>query len=135
MRNSPHGSAEQLPPAPGFIEKDLTGVPLRTVHPAAIPAAIGGTFMLIAWIGAPNDFYALLRWVITAMAIWTSVIASRLNRPIWMALFIFVAILFNPISPVYATREFWAPIDFIVMVLFCFSGFKFVATRPAEQTS
>ena len=35
-----------------------------------------------------------------------------------MAVFALVAILFNPLAPVYLSRETWQPIDIAVAVLF-----------------
>lgn len=39
--------------------------------------------------------------------------------------------LFNPLIPVYATREFWVPFDFAGFVLFWGAGVKLRASKPA----
>jgi hypothetical protein len=127
-------STDRYPAAPGFIEQQLDDVPLITVHPAAVPAAIGAAFMLLAAMGAQYEFYVVVRWAVTAMAIWMSVVASSLKRTPWVVLFTGIAILFNPLIPVYATREFWAPIDYAGFVLFWVAGVKLRASKPAPPS-
>ncbi|MET3934857.1 DUF6804 family protein [Arthrobacter sp. OAP107] len=128
-------STDRWPAAPGFTEEELNGVPLITVHPAAVPAAIGAVFLMLAVAGgAQYEFYVVLRWAVTAMAIWMSVVASALKRTPWVVVFVAIALLFNPLIPVYATRSFWAPFDLAGFVLFWVAGVKLRASKPALST-
>lgn len=124
-------STDRYPAALGFTEKQLDGVPLITVHPAAVPAVIGAVFLLLPAMGAEYEFYGVMRWAVTAMAIWMSVVASTLKRTPWAAVFVAIAFLFNPLIPVYATREFWTPFDYLGFVLFWVGGVKLRASKPA----
>lgn len=124
-------SRERHPAAPGFSEAQLDDVPLVTVHPAAIPAAIGAVLLLVALAGAPYEFYIVLRWVVTAMAIWISVVAGNQSKTGWVIVFVAIAVLFNPLIPVYAYREFWIPIDTAGLALFWAAGVKLRASKPA----
>jgi hypothetical protein len=73
-----------------------------------------------------------MRWAVTAMAIWMSVIAGALNRTVWVVVFIPIALLFNPLIPVYATREFWSPFDAAGFILFWVAGVKLRASKPDQ---
>lgn len=126
-----HG-LERHPAASGFTESDLDDVRLVTVNPAAVPAVIGAFFMFLAVIGGPYEMFVLVRFVVTAMAIWTAVVAGGLKRTTWTIVFVLTAILFNPLIPVHATREFWAPIDLAGVVLFIVAGMKLLASKPAR---
>lgn len=122
---------EKFPPASGFTDADLDGVPLVTVRPAGIPAAIAGFLLLIAILGAPYPFYEVVRWAVTAMAIWAAVVAVGQKRTAWELAFGATAVLFNPFIPVYLTREAWVPLDAAALVLFISAGVKLRASRPA----
>lgn len=127
-------STDRWPAAPGFTEEQLNGVPLITVHPATVPAVIGAVFLLMAGMGAEYEFYVVMRWAVTAMAIWMCVVASALRRTPWIVVFVAIALLFNPLIPIYATREFWLPFDFAGFVLFWVAGVKLRASKPAPPT-
>lgn len=124
---------ERNPAAAGFTEKDLDDVPLITVYPAVIPAIIGGFFLTIGFLGAPYEFYVVLRWAVTSMAIWMCVLASGQHRTKWGLAFAGVAVLFNPLIPVHATREFWVLPDVVGAALFATAGRKLRASRPATH--
>lgn len=131
MSNPYQHSTDRYPAAAGFSEAQLNGVPLVTVHPAAVPAVIGAAFLLMAGMGAQYEFYIVMRWAVTAMAIWASVVAGSLKMTSWVVVFVAAALLFNPLIPVYATREFWVPFDFAGFVLFWVAGVKLRASKPA----
>jgi len=76
----------------------------------------------------PYGYYILLRWIVTASAIFLIWIAYDLKKTFWLFLMGIVAILFNPIIPVYLDKGTWVIIDFIVAILFLVSIFK-VETR------
>lgn len=124
-------SSDRYPAAPGITENQLNGVPLVTVHPAVIPAVVGGLFALLTFVGGDYELYVVARWAITAMAIWVSILAGSLKRMPWILIFAAIAVLFNPLLPIYATREFWLPIDLATLVLFCMAGVKLRASKPA----
>jgi len=72
----------------------------------------------------PYGYYILLRWIITASALFLVWSAHDLKKTFWVVLMGLVAILFNPIAPIHLDKETWVIIDFIVAILFLVSIFK-----------
>lgn len=66
----------------------------------------------------PYGYYRLLRFAITAIAIFIAFKAHKLAQTGWMWTMIFVAILFNPIFPIYLDKGPWVVIDIIVATIF-----------------
>jgi len=89
-------------------------------------ASIISVVMLLLAIPAiwPYGYYTLLRWVVTATAIFLVWITYNLKKTFWLVLMGLVAVLFNPLIPIYLDKETWVIIDFIVAILFLVSIFK-----------
>lgn len=88
-------------------------------------ASIASIVMLLLAIpDLPYGYYTLLRWVITASAIFLVYVASQLEKKFWLFLMAIIALLFNPIAPIHLDKETWIIIDFVVAVLFLISIFK-----------
>lgn len=71
----------------------------------------------------PYGYYILLRWVVCGTAAYGACKAVELE-PGWAWTLGIIALLFNPIFPVYLSREVWAPIDVttgIIFIVFLFS--------------
>jgi hypothetical protein len=126
-------SRDRYPAACGFTEQQLNGVPLMTVYPAVIPAIIGGIFLFVAFLGAPYEFYVVLRWAVSAMAIWICTIASGQHRTGWVVAFAAVGVLFNPFIPFILPREIWVVPDLLGAILFATAGGLLRASRPATE--
>jgi hypothetical protein len=77
----------------------------------------------------PYGYFILLRWVVTAGAIIVAINAFDKNIDWAKVVFLFIAILFNPIVPVHLSREIWIPIDVVVGVMFIFAYFKVIAKK------
>ena len=75
----------------------------------------------------PYGYYILLRWVVTASAIFLVWIAYNLKKTFWLFLMGIIALLFNPIVPIHLNKETWVIIDLIVATLFFVSIFKIKA--------
>src|SRR5438874_2039216 len=58
-----------------------------------------------------SDFYTLLRWVCCAVFAYSAVTAFQMKRVLWTWIFGVLAVLFNPIAPVYLQRDTWRVID------------------------
>lgn len=80
--------------------------------------------MLVLALGPwPYGYYTLLRWVTCATAV-IFAFHGHAGGKMWaLWTFGFVALLFNPIAPVYLSREAWRPIDLITAVLFAVGTF------------
>jgi len=72
----------------------------------------------------PYGYYVLLRWVVTISAVFLLSLVYESKKTFWLFLMGIVAILFNPIIPIYLDKETWIVIDFIVAILFLVSIFK-----------
>lgn len=74
-----------------------------------------------AW---PYGYYVFLRWAVTGTALFVLWAALDLNKITWVWIMGIVALLFNPIAPIYLDKETWVVIDFIVAGLFLASIFS-----------
>jgi len=81
--------------------------------------------LFLALLSLPIGYYTFLRITVTIGAI--LVIASELREGInvWVILFGLIAVLFNPIAPVYlGEKSVWIPIDFVTGILFVVKSFN-----------
>jgi len=72
----------------------------------------------------PYGYYQLLRWLIAGTAVFLIFIASELEKRAWIWIIAAIAILFNPIIPIYLSKEIWVVIDFIAAIIFFVSMSK-----------
>jgi len=88
-------------------------------------------FMLFLAIARlPYGYYIFLRWVVCATALFSAWTAYEYKCKFWVFVMGGIAILFNPIIPVYLTKDIWVIIDLIVAILFLVSIFTI---RPKRQ--
>lgn len=88
-------------------------------HQVFIPALIAVVLLVIALAnGLPYGYYTFLRWVVTAAAGYVAWVAHEREDLPWMWAFGAIALLFNPIAPVYLDKEIWTILDIVVAVLF-----------------
>lgn len=102
-----------------------------TNRPALTPAAVAAFLLLIALAPLPLGYYTFMRWGVTVAAIAMCTVAYKGNQGTWLFLLIPIAILFNPISPVYMTRESWAPFDVIAAAALLLAGARI--TKRSEE--
>jgi len=74
--------------------------------------------------GWPYGYYTLLRWVVTASAIFAVYITYNLKKNVWVIPLIIVALVFNPLVPVYLAKETWVLIDFVSAIFFLLFVFQ-----------
>ena len=81
------------------------------LHPVVWLAPAG--MLLIALLPLPYGFYTVLRIVVCIVACYLAYFeygrASKVSG--WSVFLIVLAIVFNPLIPIYLTREIWALID------------------------
>lgn len=68
--------------------------------------------------GLPYYYYILLRLLILISASLVAYTTYRFKKLQWAIIFGAIAILFNPILPIYLDKQIWIPIDFAVGTLF-----------------
>lgn len=81
-----------------------------------LPAAL----LLIAVAPLPYGYYTFLRIAVTLCACTIGWMAYKERDQIsaWVVIFGLVAILFNPLIPVYLTRDVWLVLDIGVAAIF-----------------
>lgn len=92
---------------------------MKTICMICAAVAIVGCFEM------PIGYYTFLRIIVTigAVLILLKEIQKDVN-PLGIS-FIIVAVLFNPIIPIYLyQKSFWMPIDIVTGILFLFYGFR-----------
>jgi len=72
----------------------------------------------------PYDYYTILRWLVCISAIVSVIGFSRSKLAGWMLVFGAVAILFNPLFPIYMNKSSWVGIDLIGSILFFLAAFS-----------
>ncbi len=71
----------------------------------------------------PYSYYQILRWVVTIVSAYSAYLAFNSKVTSWGWVFVVVAILFNPIAPVYLQKETWQILDLIGAIIFSVSLF------------
>ncbi|MGH2664865.1 DUF6804 family protein [Flavobacterium sp.] len=80
--------------------------------------------LLIGIIDLPIRYYTFLRIVVTIVAVTIILKESQNKNNFWMLLFIAIAIVFNPLIPVYLyNKAIWIPIDIVTVASFLTYGF------------
>lgn len=89
------------------------------VSPIARYASIAAIVILIIGIigNTPYSTYQLLRWVVCGASI-LNIIKYYEKITILAVIFIALAILFNPIAPIFMTRPSWLMFDALALVIF-----------------
>ena len=78
-------------------------------------------FMLFgAIVEWPYGYYILLRWITCITSILVTFQAFEKNIDWAKVVFIVIAILFNPLAPIYLSRSIWVPLDIVTAILFIF---------------
>jgi len=80
--------------------------------------------LLLGLINLPIGFYTLLRIVVTIGAVAVIVSEYENGLTIWIIAFGLIAIIFNPIIPVYLNdKNTWIPIDIVSAIIFGIKSF------------
>ncbi|MGI6340803.1 MAG: DUF6804 family protein [Minisyncoccales bacterium] len=82
--------------------------------------------LLIAVGDLDYGYYQILRIVITIFAIIFIFLFKTLEQNVLMIIMIVIAILFNPIFPIYLDKDVWIILDFISSVLFLISTISII---------
>ena len=71
----------------------------------------------------PYAYYQILRWVVCAAAAYTAYLYLQAERTALFWLFAAMAVLFNPIAPIYMSRDTWQTYDLVAALVFAVSLF------------
>ncbi|MFC1594891.1 DUF6804 family protein [Patescibacteria group bacterium] len=69
----------------------------------------------------PYAYFQVLRWVVMGVAIFNAYLAYHSNIKTWLWIMVVIAVLFNPIMPLYLGKDMWVVIDIITALLFFIS--------------
>jgi len=98
-----------------------------SIKPVSIICALSLFIAVLKW---PIEYYTFLRVIVFIGSL--LVIASLLKQTVWVIIFGIIAILFNPIIPVYLyLKSYWIPIDIIAGILFLLI---LVLNKPKEES-
>lgn len=68
-------------------------------------------------------YYQLMNWIVMGAALMTAWHAYKQNTLLATWVFVLVAVVFNPIAPLYLQADVWRIADIVVAALFAFSFF------------
>jgi hypothetical protein len=71
----------------------------------------------------PYSYYQILRWVVAIVACYNAYTAYESKQNNWLIIMIGIAILFNPIAPIYFEKSTWVVMD-IIGAIVMFSWLK-----------
>ena len=78
---------------------------------------IAAALSFIAVLPMPYGYYMFLRLAITIIGLYCAFsVVDRESYDFWIM--IGIAVLFNPIMPVFLTKALWVPIDIVLAVYF-----------------
>lgn len=81
------------------------------------PGAVTAILLILAIFSWPYGYYVLLRWIVAIIAAYVAYSLSESgNQKLWI--FVGIAILFNPLVPIYSTKSFWVIADLVSAGLF-----------------
>lgn len=90
-------------------------------------ALIAAILLVIALAPMPYGYYQVLRIVVCGLSCYGAYLAYNAESHIWMWLLAGIAILFNPIFPIYLERDLWNVIDLVT------AATLFLSTRSISE--
>lgn len=98
-------------------------------------AAIASIILLVLAVSTrwPYGFYTFLRIVVCATAVWLAVEAYQLRKAPLAWVLGGLAVLFNPLVPIYMRRMQWRWFDFLALLVLAISV-GILGPRRAEAT-
>jgi len=79
--------------------------------------------LFLGALSMPSGYYDLLRWVVFATAIYAAYINYEANETSWVVAFSVIALIFNPLYPLYLYDKFlWTLIDIGSGLVFLFNS-------------
>lgn len=87
---------------------------------------ICAVLLLLAIAKMPGGYYTFLRLAVTVCCITIIIQDIKTLHAIWLVLFVIIALLFNPVIPVYFYKKMlWVPIDVACALFFTGYGIQY----------
>jgi hypothetical protein len=80
----------------------------------------------------PYGYYTFLRFVVCGVTAYGAWFSAEIEKQGWAWCLGIIAVLFNPIIPIYLNKEIWAPIDIGVAIILIVSLFLLRKTEVKE---
>ncbi len=80
----------------------------------------------------PYGYYQILRWVIAGVSGYSAYLAYEKDMIVWTWIFGIIAVVYNPIAPIYLNKDTWSIIDLFVAAIIFVSIFKMRATGEKQ---
>ena len=77
-----------------------------------------GIFLLGALGAWPYAYYQLLRWVVCGVGAYTAYLGFKTDNTGLGWIMVAVAVLFNPIAPIYLSKGTWSLADLVTAIIF-----------------
>ena len=85
-------------------------------------------FAIVILVGAlwnhPYSYFQILRWIISIVGAYSAYLSFNSKRGFWGWIFVVIAIVFNPIAPIFFQKQTWAVLDIIASILMFVSIIK-----------
>lgn len=98
----------------------------------AIARIIAAGALFLALRRWPYGYYTLLRWSVCIIAAYGAFRFLDVGRKPWAWIFVGLAVLFNPIAPIYFARNTWNLFDVLTAIILLLSV---VAARSGRGTA
>ena len=82
---------------------------------------IAAIFLFVAIGSYPYSYYIILRIITCGVSLYGIWYAYRVRKFLWLWVFSAIAVLFNPIIPIYLKKDVWIGIDLAVIIVFLIS--------------
>jgi hypothetical protein len=70
-------------------------------------------------------YYQLMNWIVVGASIMVAIRAKQSNKEWLMWVFAFVAVVFNPLAPLYLRTDVWQIVDIVAVLMFIVTFFLF----------
>ncbi|MCX7611738.1 MAG: hypothetical protein N2043_09155 [Ignavibacterium sp.] len=90
---------------------------------------IAAAMLLLAIANLPYGYYRFLRIAVTLIAGVNAYVEYKKDNQVLLIIFLGIAILFNPIFPIYFSRGTWMPIDLIIGIFFGVTAFTKIGEK------
>ena len=98
----------------------------------AVLLLLGAFYVSFAVIDLPYAYYQLMNWIVVGAALVTSKQAGEQDMRFLMWAFLLIAVIFNPVAPLFLRADVWQVADVIVAIYFVLS-FVFVRVKQQEK--
>jgi hypothetical protein len=82
-----------------------------TMNGFVLTRIIAASGLLAAMLRWPYSYYSILRWTVCIVAAYSAFRFAKSSRRSWAWIFVAVAVVFNPVAPIFFSRPTWRVVD------------------------